>query len=212
MTYEIIDKETLEKMSPEEIQVIINTAVGASQTVLAKKIKVLEQDQLKLKKDQILLEQDVKATQDSIDKVIGKLNTVDERTNNLRQAENSHLKKLFVKKVKNRCRLFIGKNDDSRYILFSHHIFRYCYGSIAYQLNIGSWENISAKDADKPDSQFQKACDLVDRWIPSREEIHRWINQLISKRDNGYLPMYRCKALTDYLNTHNLVDGTPLLP
>lgn len=130
----------------------------------------------------------------------------------MRQPENRWLRNILKKKVQDRCDLFLGDVPSCSRELFSHSIYKWCYGSIARILEVGSWENISVKDFKQQDSQFQLACNLADSWNPTRDVIEKRINALILRRDMGYLPPNQCRALTDYLNTHNIEDGSELLP
>lgn len=201
----IVTKEAMQGMTLEERQQLINTANELTQSDLIKKVELLE-------KSNVITSKKIEAMENENKHYYQKTNNLEERLNNLRQPENSWLKKALVSKVQKRCKFFLGEKDSCTHTLFSHNIYKWCYSSIAKELQIGSWLNISVKDHSQATSQFQRACDIAEGWYPPRDRIKEWIETEIAKRDNGYLPPHLCRALTDYLNTHNTDASSYLLP
>lgn len=201
----IVTKETMQEMTLEERQQLINTVNELTQSELIKKVELLE-------RNNVLTSKKIEAMENENKNYYKRTDSLEERLNNLRQPENRWLRTALMLKVQNRCKFFLGEKDSCAYTLFNHNIYKWCYASIAKELQIGSWLNISVKNHTQADSQYQRACDIAEGWYPARDKIEKWINVQISRRDNGYLPPHLCRALTDYLNSHSMDKSSLLLP
>jgi hypothetical protein len=108
-------------------------------------------------------------------------------------------RKQFSKKATARVKFLLGDATSPDYILFSPYFFKGIYADIAFQLELGNWDDVSMEDFDNLNSQYSLAKDIRDTWRPQYTYFKRCLDELIEKRDNGNLPKERCKALTDFL-------------
>lgn len=196
---------TFAKMDMEEIR-------KANELLNATFNDKLSDDVGKIAKRQFETEQEIAKIKETLNRVCATQEVVDTKINNLRQAENSHYCKTIKKKVGKQCYKFIIDKSHANYALFSPFIFKCCYRDIATKFNLGNWQNLCVKDADEPNSKYQQVCKYVDTWTPSNKEIAKWTDKLIDQRDAGLLKAERCRALTIYLDAHDMKRKTPLLP
>ncbi len=110
----------------------------------------------------------------------------------------------FRKKAASRVRFLLGNDKAApEYILFSAYFFKGIYADIAYQLELGNWDDMSMENYENPDSTYETAKEIRDNWRPEYKYFKRCLKELIEKRDNGILRPEKCRALTGFLNSTN---------
>lgn len=196
---------TFAKMDMEEIRKANELLNATFNTKLSEDVSRIAEKQLKT-------EQEITKIKETLNKVCITQEEVDTKINNLRQAENSHYCKAIRRKVGKQCYKFIIDKSHANYSLFSAYIFKSCYHDIAEKFNLGNWLNLCVKDAEEPNSKYQQVCKYIDTWSPSNKEIVKWTDKMIKQRDAGLLKAEHCRALTVYLDTHDMKRKAPLLP
>jgi len=107
----------------------------------------------------------------------------------------------FKKKASARVRFLLGNDKTTpEYMLFSPYFFKGIYADVAYQLELGEWDDISMEGYEELNSQYERAKEIRDNWKPSYIYFKRCLDELIEKRDKGELRQERCRALTAFLS------------
>lgn len=106
---------------------------------------------------------------------------------------------MFRSVCKARVKLTLGGDASTpQYVTFSPYFYKRIYKDIADELGVADYTEISMRDFADPNSQFNKALECARSWTPSKWYVDRCIGELNDKRDNGFLPPHRCRALTQY--------------
>jgi len=179
----------------------------------------LYQEQIFIRKQQILeermkeLENNRKKDRTDIDNVINTQEQLGSDIENLKHETNilcapTHKKRKadFSKKASARVNFLLGNPTTPEYILFSKYFYKGIYSDIAYQLKLSSWQDIPMDNYEYKDSIYTRAIRIRDEWRPNILYFERCLKELIEKRDVGYLPAEKCRALTDFLKSTN--NGT----
>lgn len=182
----------LNNMTPEQMELAEQKISEIKYEKLKRRIKDNENKTKKIEEKQKELEDDNKANKDDI-------NTLKEQTNVLCAPIHHKRRGKFSKKASSRVKFLLGDKTTSDYILFSPYFFKGIYADIAYQLELGNWDDVSMENYESQTSQYSQAKEIRDNWRPSYTYFKRCLDELIDKRDNGNLSKERCRALTDFL-------------
>jgi hypothetical protein len=133
----------------------------------------------------------------------GRIDALEKETNVLCAPTHHKRRNHFKKKASARVKYLLGDKTTPEYMLFAAYFFKGIYHDIAYQLELGEWDDISMEDYDKYDSQYEQAKNIRDNWKPSVRYFKHCLDELIEKRDNTILSQDRCRALTIFLKATN---------
>ncbi len=196
----------LDNMSVEEFETAQKLWQNKMDKVLADRISEVERKQEMTDVKVDLLNSDVNGIKKRQEKT-------EDKMNNLHQPENKRYLDAIKSRVWFRASAILGDITSAENTLFHWYLYKAIYGGIKKKFALADWRNLSVKDAEDPNSVFQRVCKYIESWFPTRNEVLRWINELIQKRDFGRLSQERCRALTEYLSTHDINDiSKPLLP
>ena len=186
----------LNNMSPEEMELAEQKIAEKKYEQKKRRIEDKENETKKIKEKQKELEDDTNTNRTDI-------NLLKEQTNVLCAPTHHKRRNKFSKKASARVKFLLGDKTTADYILFSPYFFKGIYADIAFQLELGNWDDVSMEDYENPTSQYSQAKEIRDNWKPQYTYFKRCLNELIEKRDNGNLAKERCRALTDFLSYTN---------
>lgn len=128
---------------------------------------------------------------------------IKEINNVLAHPQFDSLRREFRQKANSRVNYLLGDFTSPESICFKSFFNKGIYGTIEYELELGHWDMMSMENYENPDSIYETAKGIRDSWRPSATYFQKCLDELIKKRDKGYLPPYRCRALTDFLTATN---------
>lgn len=186
-----IEDFSTKDLTPQEIALIENQIYQRKFNDVITSIENVKNEQLILREnieDQRRLIVEVKEKQDA-----------QEARAFLGNVEYSSYCKKFQDGCKARIYRLLGDNTSAANILFYDYFCKKIYGDIKTALEIPDWRQINMTDFENPNSEYNRAKQYRNSWKPNRRYFNRVLNDMIKKRDLGFLPAIKCRALTLFL-------------
>lgn len=182
----------LENMTDEQLEIFTNKVLFLRQKKQEEKIIEIANKQKKL-------EEIAKINEGKLDETATELKKTKEFIDVLGFSVNSY--KLQILKAKAVSRVYSLFNNDTssiEYIVWNSYFFKKIYSDIAHHFHVNKCANINVRD-------FEEACNLAEKWLPTDYYIKEKIEEMRKKVIQGGLRQERVMALNMYLKMTN--DG-----
>lgn len=182
----------LENMTDEQLEIFTNKVLFLRQKKQEEKIIEIANKQKKL-------EEIAKINEGKLDETATELKKTKEFIDVLGFSVNSY--KFQILKAKAVSRVYSLFNNDTssiEYIVWNSYFFKKIYSDIAHHFHVNKCANINVRD-------FEEACNLAEKWLPTDYYIKEKIEEMRKKVIQGGLRQERVMALNMYLKMTN--DG-----
>lgn len=184
----------IDVLSDDQVDILQTKLIARRMQRHGERIELLENENKKMNAK-------IQELEDSNKNILNEQKEIAKQVYILRAPKFHRQLKKLKEMVRKRKEYIYGDHDSMEYVLFEPFFRQGIYATIASQLSIGSWLNISMIDYQSMDSDYEKSKNIIENWYPSRSYLNHCIDELVKKRDRGTLPPVRCRALTEFLHT-----------